>query len=125
MYVPAGYETSEACYPVLYLLHGRGDSMDAWTIVRSTLNQMIVDGEIPRAIVVMPDAPYSDRASYYVDSEYTGPGQPGRSVESAFINDLLPHLDTTYRQAGRAPRSRPSCVSWMAVTTGMCGCRRL
>ena len=97
VYLPAGYDASDKRYPVLYLLHGRGDSMDAWTIVNSTLNQMIAAGEIPPAIVVMPDAPYSNRGSYYVDSEYTGPGLPGRPVESAFINDLLPHVDATYR----------------------------
>ena len=29
VYLPAGYQVAER-YPVLYLLHGRGDSMSAW-----------------------------------------------------------------------------------------------
>ena len=28
-------------YPVLYLLHGRGDSMSAWTQMKSTLDELI------------------------------------------------------------------------------------
>ena len=31
VYLPAGYEGSTDRYPVLYLLHGRGDSMSAST----------------------------------------------------------------------------------------------
>ena len=30
VYLPAGYEGSSDSYPVLYLLHGRGDSKSAW-----------------------------------------------------------------------------------------------
>lgn len=96
-YLPAGYDESDQRYPVFYLLHGRGDSLDAWTIVNGMLNEMIAAAELPPVIVVMPDAPYSNRGSYYVDSEYTAPDQPGRLVESALINDLLPHVDATYR----------------------------
>ena len=44
----------------------------------------------------MPDAPWSDRASYYVDSAYSG-ANPGRPVETAFTTDLINHVDTTYR----------------------------
>ena len=31
VYLPAGYAESTDRYPVLYLLHGRGDSKSAWT----------------------------------------------------------------------------------------------
>ena len=44
----------------------------------------------------MPDAPWSSRASYYVDSGYTG-ADPGRKVETAFTKDLIAHVDATYR----------------------------
>ena len=33
---------------------------------------MIADGAIPPTIAIMPDAPWSSRASYYVDSQYKG-----------------------------------------------------
>jgi enterochelin esterase-like enzyme len=96
VYLPAGYSSTAKRYPVLYLLHGRGDSMGAWTQVKAKLDQMISEGTIPATIAVMPDAPWSDRASYYVDSAYTGTN-PGRPVETAFTTDLINHVDTAYR----------------------------
>jgi enterochelin esterase-like enzyme len=105
VYLPEGYESSTTRYPTLYLLHGRGDSMSAWTQVKSRLDAMIANGEIPPLIAIMPDAPWSSRASYYVDSAYDG-ADPGRMVETAFIHDLIPYVDATYRtlasRAGRA-----------------------
>ena len=41
VYLPAGYAASSKRYPVLYLLHGRGDSMSAWTQVKGMLDDMI------------------------------------------------------------------------------------
>ncbi|QNE20507.1 esterase [Kribbella qitaiheensis] len=105
VYLPGGYQTSSQRYPVIYLLHGRGDSMSAWTQLKGRLDDLIATGEIPPTIAVMPDAPWSDRASYYVDSAYKGE-DPGRPVETALIHDLVPHVDAAYRtiadRTGRA-----------------------
>ena len=101
VYLPAGYESTAKQYPVLYLLHGRGDSMSAWTQVKGRLDQLIADGAIPPTIAIMPDAPWSQRASYYVDSQYKGSDRAGtnrgRGVETAFTQDLIQHVDSTYR----------------------------
>jgi enterochelin esterase-like enzyme len=96
VYLPAGYAGTAKRYPVLYLLHGRGDSMSAWTQVKGKLDELIADGSIPPTIAIMPDAPWSSRASYYVDSAYRG-ADPGRPVETAFTQDLIAHVDSTYR----------------------------
>src|SRR5215208_832284 len=96
VYLPAGYASSSKRYPVIYLLHGRGDSMSAWTQVKGMLDDMIAAGDIPPTIAIMPDAPWSSRASYYVDSAYRG-ADPGRPVETAFTQDLIAHVDSTYR----------------------------
>ena len=96
LYLPAGYEISEEDYPTLYLLHGRGDDMSAWRQIAETLDRLIADEQIPPVIAVMPDAPWSERASYYVDSLYTGTPH-GMSVETAFIEELIPYIDATYR----------------------------
>ncbi|TCC10137.1 alpha/beta hydrolase-fold protein [Kribbella soli] len=105
VYLPAGYDASDRRYPVVYLLHGRGDSMSAWTQVKSRLDELIGSGEIPPTIAIMPDAPWSSRASWYVDSAYRGT-DPGRPVETAFFKDLVPQIDATYRtiadRTGRA-----------------------
>ncbi len=97
LYLPAGYADSARRYPVIYLLHGRGDDMDAWLNICGTLDQMIAAKGIPPIIAVMPDMPSSERASYYVDSLYTGADYPAEAVETAFFSDLIPHIDATYR----------------------------
>ncbi|MFI6596440.1 alpha/beta fold hydrolase [Nonomuraea sp. NPDC050536] len=95
LYLPYGYADGDARYPVLYLLHGRGDSMEAWTRIKDSLDGMIATKQIPPLIAVMPDAPWSERGSWYVDSAYT----TGRPVETALTRDLVQHVDATYRTA--------------------------
>ncbi|GAA1886844.1 alpha/beta hydrolase-fold protein [Asanoa iriomotensis] len=100
VYLPYGYDPAGATrYPVLYLLHGRGDTMQAWTRVKADLDRMISDKTVPPVIAVLPDAPWSSRGNYYVDSAYTGADDPGRPVETAFTVDLVSHVDATYRTA--------------------------
>ncbi|MEV0716045.1 alpha/beta hydrolase-fold protein [Asanoa sp. NPDC050611] len=100
VYLPYGYDPAGATrYPVLYLLHGRGDTMQAWTRVKADLDRLISEGTVPPVIAVLPDAPWSTRGNYYVDSSYTGADDPGRPVETAFTRDLVSHVDATYRTA--------------------------
>ncbi|MFI9644027.1 alpha/beta hydrolase-fold protein [Micromonospora sp. NPDC051925] len=101
VYLPDGYTAKRNAttrYPVLYLLHGRGDTMQAWTRIKADLDKLIADKVVPPVIAVLPDAPWSSRGSYYVDSAYTG-DDPGRPVETALTRDLVAHVDGTYRTA--------------------------
>jgi enterochelin esterase-like enzyme len=94
VYLPAGYERdTNRRYPVLYLLHGRGDTMEAWTRVKADLDRLIATKQVPPVLAVLPDAPWSEGGSYYVDSAYTS----GRAVETAITRDLVAHVDATYR----------------------------
>lgn len=97
IYLPPGYAGTNVRYPSLYLLHGRGDSMAAWTQVKGDLDALIAAGKIPPIVVVMPDAPWSGRGSWYVDSEYTGSDYPGRPVETALTRDLVQNIDANFR----------------------------
>lgn len=101
LYLPPGYDAAAARYPVLYLLHGRGDKMAAWTTIKPDLDRLINAGRIPPVIAIMPDAPASRRAGYYIDSQFTGSEQPklpaGEPIESTFTKDLIAHVDATYR----------------------------
>jgi S-formylglutathione hydrolase FrmB len=97
-YLPPGYDTSDDTYASIYLLHGRGDTMAAWQQVTDELDELIGRGDIPPLIAVMPDAPWSDRGSWYVDSEYTGGAvSPGTAVETALTLDLVGHIDEAFR----------------------------
>lgn len=103
-YLPPLYEAqTQNHYPVIYLLHGRGGSMQDWKNAQATLDLLISSEAVPPLIAIMPDMPSSTRASYYVDSLYSGrmrPDQllqPGEAVETAFVQDLIPHIDSIYR----------------------------
>ena len=57
VYTPPGYMRSATRYPVLYLVHGAGDSDDSWTSVGHAnyiLDNLIAGGKAKPMIVVMP-----------------------------------------------------------------------
>lgn len=94
VYLPESYAaTAPSRFPVIYLLHGRGNSMEAWRTIQPDLDRMIAARQIPPVIAVLPDAPSNQRAGYYIDSRFSG-GQP---VETAFTTDLIRQVDATYR----------------------------
>lgn len=97
VYLPAGYQSSGLRYPVIYLLHGRGDSLSAWDRNKTLLDELIAGGKMPAMIAVMPDSPSSDRGGYWVDSAYTKDSLPGAKVETGVIAELLPHVDANFR----------------------------
>ena len=100
-YLPPGYSTNRRRCPTVYLLHGRGDTSAAWATMAPDLDELITAGVLPPLVALMPDAPWSHRASWYVDSLHTGGSadgrESGRPVESALIRDLVPHVDATFR----------------------------
>lgn len=106
IYLPPSYDAGSTRYPVLYLLHGRGDSMHSWLAIQADMDKTITAGIVPPFIAVVPDIPCSKRASYYVDSEYKNELLPGKPVESAIIQNLIPEIDNNYRtianRSGRA-----------------------
>lgn len=108
VFLPAGYEAGGAGrLPVVYLLHGRGGDMQAWTRLQPDFERLIAEKRVPPFIAVMPDAPASQRAGYYVDSEFAGAGglPAGERVETAFTRDLIAAVDAAFRtQANRRGR---------------------
>lgn len=87
VYLPNGYQPGRRNYPVLYLLHGNGGNENNWAVsgnIKQTADHLIARGEIPPTIIVMPSA----GTTWYVDRK--------EKMESAFIKDLIPHVDNTY-----------------------------
>lgn len=75
VYVPPGYETSNARYPVVYLLHGIGDSFEVWTRawkIPEMLDRLIAEKKIAPMIVVMPNSRNRFLGTYYEDSPVSG-----------------------------------------------------
>ena len=61
--VPTGYDGSHARHPVLYLLHGAGDTFRTWTDLTDVADfTATLD-----VIVVMPDAGHDADAGFYSD----------------------------------------------------------
>jgi len=88
VYLPSGYETSRLRYPVLYLLHGNGGSGRDWVDqgnVQSVADSLIASGDMPPAVIVMPDA----GVTWYVDRE--------EKMETAVIRDLFPEVERNLR----------------------------
>ena len=58
VYTPAGYDPGrKPAYPVLYLLHGWGDSVDGWVKrghADTMLDRLIAEGRAQSMVVVMP-----------------------------------------------------------------------
>lgn len=99
VYLPTGYDESAQRLAVVYLLHGRGDNLRSWLEVKPLLDDLIASGAVPPLIAVMPDAPSSRRAGFYVDSKFAGAGDlpAGEAVETALARDLPAFIDRTFR----------------------------
>ncbi len=95
VYTPPGYETSpQVKYPVLYLLHGSGDTEDAWTIVGRA--NVIADNALAseRANPMIIAMPYGHTPG--ISSDRARP-RNWKSFESDLIGDVIPFVEKKYR----------------------------
>ena len=95
VYTPPGYERGGGKFPVFYLLHGAGDSDDAWTSVGRAgfiLDNLIADGKAKPMIVVMPAG--HTRAFGFGGG---GPRPPTDEFVQDFLNDIMPCVEKNYR----------------------------
>ncbi|MBC8153362.1 MAG: esterase family protein, partial [Bacteroidetes bacterium] len=89
--LPADYYTSNRRYPVVYLLHGYGDDETGWIQFGEAdrvLANSVEAGELPPMIIVMPDA----GTTFYIN-DY----QNKVRYEDMFVQEFIPHVDSTYR----------------------------
>jgi enterochelin esterase-like enzyme len=96
VYLPPDYTTSERSYPVLYLLHGRGDDQTGWIQFGEVLriaDQAINDGTATPMVIIMPDA-NAVKKGYFNDirNEWR--------YEDFFFEEFMPFVEKTYRIKG-------------------------
>ena len=92
VYTPPGYMKGAGRYPVLYLVHGAGDSDEAWTgngRAHLILDNLIAAGKAKPMIVVMPAGHTPDR----LGTDLLGNADFGNDL----IKDLIPYIDANYR----------------------------
>jgi enterochelin esterase-like enzyme len=90
VYLPEAYRREPGRrFPVIYWLHGSGPGTKGIPFLASYYAEAMDSGRMPPAIVVfangLPDGMWSDSKDGAVP------------VESMFIDDLIPHIDKTYR----------------------------
>ncbi len=90
--LPAGYETSDESYPVLYLLHGLTSNYTAW----GRMGSAFYAGLAGDLIVVMPDG----GNSWYVNWAENAEGQRN-DWEDHIVRDVIGHVDENYRTIQR------------------------
>src|SRR5690554_3163952 len=93
VYLPPDYETSNRSYPVLYLLHGAGDDHTGWVQFGEVLHiadQAIKEGIATPMIIIMPDA-NAGQMGYFnsIKGDW--------NYEDFFFQELMPHVEKTYR----------------------------
>jgi enterochelin esterase-like enzyme len=97
VYLPPCYDVyQELSYPTLYLLHGHPFDDRHWDGLGAdeTADAGISSGSYPPFIIVMPNGDPSPEGIYV----NTSGGD--HSVEGLIVNEIVPHIDATYRTWG-------------------------
>ena len=122
VYTPPGYEAGRGRYPVLYLLHGSGDTDREWTSYgRANLiaDNLIADGKLKPLVIVMTDGHPADP---------NNPALRARNTE-LFAKDLLesviPFVEKKYRIEARRERRALAGLSMGGAQTLATGLKAL
>jgi enterochelin esterase family protein len=98
VYLPPGYDTSSARYPVVYVLTGftgRGTMLlneSAWEEnIAQRMDRLIAQGQVRPMILIMPDCFTRIGGSQYLNSPAVG------RYEDHVIQELVPFVDGKYR----------------------------
>ena len=99
VYLPPSYTNGEGAYPVVYALHGFTGNQ--WTMSEfvETLDRLILAGDVPEMIAVMPDASNKYLGSFYMNSATIG------GYETYITQELVSWVDDHYRTLPQ-PESR-------------------
>ena len=104
IYTPPGYDLGQGKYPILYLLHGAGDSDDSWSTAGRAgfiLDNLIAAKKSKPMVVVMP-AGHTSQSTAGI----AGPVGAQDEFVQDFVTDIMPYAETHYRiQADRQHRA--------------------
>lgn len=97
VYTPPGYEGDEDIrYPVLYLLHGSGQTEESWTTLGRAnfiMDNLIAEKTARDMIIVMP---YGHRDRAMSVQERMGVRTNSSDIEKDLIGDILPFVEGRY-----------------------------
>jgi enterochelin esterase-like enzyme len=120
VYLPPGYFTSAARYPVLYLVHGAGDTALGWGTAGAAnliLDSLIAEKKAVPMIVVMPFNGSNNPAVPNGGRRGAGGATAVSPFENYMLEDLIPYVDAKYRVApGRENRAMAGLSAGGAAT---------
>ena len=114
VYTPPGYENGTDSYPVLYLIHGGGDTAISWSTVGRAgdiLDNLIAEGRAKPMIVVMPSG-WTPSGGQVMTSDATRD-----PFNNEMIQDIIPHIDTRYRTLSTPEQRALSGLSMGGIQT--------
>ena len=94
VYTPPGYEKGSASYPVLYLIHGGGDTAISWSTVGRAgdiLDNLIAEKKALPMIVVMPSG-WTPSGGQVMTSDATKD-----PFNDEMMKDIIPYIQANYR----------------------------
>jgi enterochelin esterase-like enzyme len=117
IYLPDEYHNSPSKrFPVLFWLHGSGGGLVGIPPLSSFFDNAIVGGHIPPMLIVFPNGLPN---GMWCDSK-----DGSTPIESMLMNDLIPHIDQTYRTIGSSNSRIIEGFSMGGYGAGRIGVRR-
>lgn len=107
IYVPAGYNESKDCYPVVYIQHGGGEDHRGWAeqgLTANIMDNLIAAGKAVPMIVVCANSNLQTRGSGMGGYNWQGM-QPFRNE---MIDNIIPFVEKKYRVKSDA-KNRALC----------------
>ena len=114
VYTPPGYEKSTLRYPVLYLIHGGGDTAISWPTVgraNDILDNLIAEKKALPMIVVMPSG-WTPSGGQVMTSDATKD-----PFNDEMMKDIIPFIDSTYRTVATPDARALSGLSMGGIQT--------
>ena len=99
VYLPDGFDKSDAVYPAVYLLHGLYGTYKDWEekgTMKEVADELMRSGEAREAVIFMPNAGDPDIHNY--PNGYFN--MPGWSYEDFFFKEFIPTVEKKYRCVG-------------------------
>jgi len=114
VYTPPGYEKGTTSYPVLYLIHGGGDTAVSWSTVGRAgdiMDNLIAEKRALPMIVVMPSG-WTPSGGQVMTSDATKD-----PFNNEMMQDIIPHIQATYRTLNTPEQRALSGLSMGGIQT--------
>ena len=104
VYTPPGYEEGRGKLPVLYLLHGSGDTEAGWVDVGRAnliLDNLIAAGKAKPMMIVMPYGRPLPDVMLVASAGGRGPGNANEEFGKDLLQDVIPYVEKLYRASSK------------------------